>query len=101
LAHISLYFVVTLQSVFTGGVKNVSLYKTVIVALYRDTTIYNERSFYGSEILTLRKTEQKYVESFEMWCWRRMEKTNWNYHVRHELLLTGKEERNIIRGLAL
>ena len=70
--------------------------KIVIVTLYRDTAIYYERSFYGSEILTLRKTEQTYLENFEMWCWRRMEKMNWNYHVRHELLLRGKEERNII-----
>ena len=29
---------------------------------------------YGSEIWTLRKLERKYLESFEIWCWRRMEK---------------------------
>ena len=29
---------------------------------------------YGSETWTLRKFEQKYLESFEMQCWRRMEK---------------------------
>jgi hypothetical protein len=26
----------------------------------------------GSETWILRKLDQKYVESFEMWCWRRM-----------------------------
>jgi hypothetical protein len=30
-------------------------------------------AFYGAETWTLRKVGQKYLESFEMWCWRRME----------------------------
>jgi hypothetical protein len=29
---------------------------------------------YGSETCTLRKLERMYLERFEMWCWRRMEK---------------------------
>ena len=29
---------------------------------------------YGAETWTLRATDQKRLESFEMWCWRRMEK---------------------------
>jgi hypothetical protein len=29
---------------------------------------------YGAETWTLRKVDQKYLESFEMWCSRRMEK---------------------------
>jgi hypothetical protein len=31
-------------------------------------------ALYGAERWTLRKVDQKYLESFEMWCWRRMEK---------------------------
>jgi hypothetical protein len=31
-------------------------------------------ALYGAEKWTLRKVDQKYLESFEMWCWRRMEK---------------------------
>jgi len=30
---------------------------------------------------TLRAADQKYLESFEMWCWRRMEKISWTDHV--------------------
>jgi len=30
-------------------------------------------ALYGAETWTLRATDQKYLESFEMWCWRRME----------------------------
>jgi hypothetical protein len=26
----------------------------------------------------------KYLESFEMWCWRRMEKISWTNHVKNE-----------------
>jgi hypothetical protein len=31
-------------------------------------------TLYGSRNWTLKKLEQKYVENFKMWCWRRMEK---------------------------
>ena len=31
-------------------------------------------ALYGAEAWTLRATDQKHLESFEMWCWRRMEK---------------------------
>jgi hypothetical protein len=31
-------------------------------------------ALYGAETWTVRKMDQKYLESFEMWCWRRMEK---------------------------
>jgi hypothetical protein len=30
-------------------------------------------ALYGVETWTLWKLDQKYLESFEMWCWRRME----------------------------
>ena len=32
------------------------------------------KALYGAETWTLRAADQKYLESFEMWCWRRMEK---------------------------
>jgi hypothetical protein len=31
-------------------------------------------ALYGAETWTLQKLDQKYLESFEMWCWRRMKK---------------------------
>ena len=36
---------------------------------------------FGAENLTLQKVDQKYLESFEMWCWRRMEKISWTDRV--------------------
>jgi len=41
--------------------------------------------------------DEKHLESFEMWCWRRMEKISWTDHVRNEEVLLGvKEQRNIL-----
>jgi len=37
----------------------------------------------GAETWTLRALDQKHQESFEMWCWRRMEKISWTDHVRN------------------
>jgi hypothetical protein len=46
---------------------------------------------------TLRRIDQKYLESFETWCWRRIEKIVWTDHVRNEEVLHRvKEERNIL-----
>ena len=57
-------------------------------------------ALYGAETWTLRATDQKRLESFEMWCWRRMEKISWTYHVTNEeLLLTVNEQRNILHEI--
>ena len=44
-------------------------------------------ALYGAETWTLRAADQKYLECFEMWCWRRMEKISWTDHVRNEEVL--------------
>jgi len=41
------------------------------------------------------------MESFEMWCWRRMEKISWTDHVRNEEVLPGiNEQRNILHEIS-
>jgi hypothetical protein len=40
-------------------------------------------ALYGAETWTLQAVDQKHLESFEMWCWRRMEKISWTEHVRN------------------
>ena len=44
-------------------------------------------TYYGAETFTLRAVDQKHLESFEMWCWRKMEKISCTDHVRDEELL--------------
>ena len=44
--------------------------------------------------------DQKYPESFEMMCWRKLEKIRWTDRVRNEKVLHRvKEERNILRTI--
>jgi hypothetical protein len=52
-------------------------------------------ALYGAEILTFRKTDKKYLESFEMWYWRNVE-IIWTDRVRNEELLQRVKERNIL-----
>ena len=57
-------------------------------------------ALYGAETWTLRAADQKYLESFEMWCWRKMEKIIWLDYVRNEeVLLRVNEQRNILREI--
>ena len=56
---------------------------------------------YGAETWTLREVDQKHLESFEMWCWRRMEKISWTDHVRNEdVLLRVKKQGNILHEIS-
>jgi hypothetical protein len=56
-------------------------------------------ALYGAETWTLQAVDQKHVESFEMWCWRRME-ISWTDHVRNEeVLLRVSEQRNILHEI--
>jgi len=55
----------------------------------------------GAETGTVRAVDQKQLESFEMSCWRRMEKNSWTDHVRNgEVLLRVKEQRNILHEIS-
>jgi hypothetical protein len=53
-------------------------------------------ALYGAGML--QAVDQKHLESFEMWCWRRMKKISWTDHV--EVLLTVKEQRNILHKIS-
>jgi len=56
-----------------------------------------DMALYGAETWTLRAGDKKHLESFKMWCWRRMEKISWTDPVRNEeVLLTVDEQKNIL-----
>jgi hypothetical protein len=66
-----------------------------------DSYIWNI-ALYVAETRTLRKVDQKYLESFEMWCWRRMEKISLTDRVRNEEVLHRlKEDRNILHTVKI
>jgi hypothetical protein len=57
-------------------------------------------ALYGAETWTLWAVDQKQLESFEMWCWRRTEKISWTDRVRNEeVLLRVSEQRNILHEI--
>ena len=45
----------------------------------------------GAETQTLRTVDQKCLESFEMWCCRRMGKISWTDRVRNGRSITKKQ----------
>jgi hypothetical protein len=61
-------------------------------------------ALYDAEIWTLQKPDPKYLESFKMWCWRKMEKIIWTDRVRneadwiHHILLRNSLLKHIIEG---
>jgi hypothetical protein len=58
-------------------------------------------ALYGAETGTFRAADQKHMESFKMRYWIRKEKASWTYRVRNEeVLLTVKEQRNILHGIS-
>jgi hypothetical protein len=57
-------------------------------------------ALYGAETWTLRAVDQKQLEGFEMWCWRRMGKISWTDLVRNEEeLLRVKKQRYILHEI--
>ena len=51
-------------------------------------------------LTSVKSADQKYLESFETWCWRRME-ISWTDHVRNEeVLLRVNEQRNILHEIS-
>jgi hypothetical protein len=59
--------------------------------------LYWRMASYDVKAWTLRKADQKYLESFEIWCCRRTEKISCTDRVNNdEVLQRFKEERNIV-----
>ena len=62
--------------------------------------LHLEQALCGAKTWTLRKVDQKYLESFRSWCWRRMEKISWPDRVIiEEVLQRVKEERNVVQTI--
>jgi len=83
--------IMTMYQVFTSTM-DLKLRKKLVKCYIWSTVIY------GAETWTLRAVDQKHLESFEMWCWRRMDKISWTDHVRNEI--RGKEQSNILHEIS-
>jgi hypothetical protein len=56
-------------------------------------------AMYVAETWASLKVDQKYLRGFEMWCWRRMEKTSWVGCVRNEEVLHRVKDKNILHRI--
>ena len=56
-------------------------------------------ALYGAETWTLRRSEEKRLEAFEMWIWRRMERVKWTDKIRNEAVLERVGEERIMLKL--
>jgi len=53
---------------------------------------------YGSEIGTVGKNEERVINAFETWCWRRMLKIKWTDRITNdEVFQREKEERLLVK----
>jgi hypothetical protein len=60
---------------------------------FTSPVIFSDMKKCSVETRILRKLDHKYVESFEIWCWRRLEKISWTDRVRNEVYVSqGGEE---------
>jgi hypothetical protein len=58
-------------------------------------------ALHGAETWKLRAADQKHLKSFDVWCWRRMEKISSTDHMRNEkVLLRVKEQTNILHEMS-
>jgi hypothetical protein len=61
--------------------------------------LHFEHSYTLSWTLDIRETAAKYLESFEMWCWRRMELISLTGRLENEVVHRVKEESNILHKI--
>jgi hypothetical protein len=60
--------------------KKKAFYQQQIEFKFKEET---SKVLFGAETWTIQTVDQKYHESNEMWCWRRMEKISWTDRVRN------------------
>jgi hypothetical protein len=78
------------EGLFTSTL-DLNLRKKLVKCYIRSMAVY------GAETWMLRAADQKYLESVEVWCWRRMEKISWTDRVRNEEV---NEQRNILHAIS-
>ena len=82
-------------------IKNLGVYilrVNLLISCYQSICL--EHCFIWLRDLKLRKLEHKYLESFEMWCWRRMEKIKWSEKVTNEQVLDRiGEKRTLLNNI--
>jgi len=79
-----------------------SMWKSKDISTTAKTLVWSV-AIYGNEGWTLRRKEEKYIEAFEMWCYRSLLKIPWTQHKTNEWILGKlKVDRELLdRGKSL
>ncbi|KAJ4429016.1 hypothetical protein ANN_26012 [Periplaneta americana] len=56
-------------------------------------------ALYWAKTRILRRSEEKRIEAFEMWIWKRMESVKWTDRIRNEVVLEREDEERMILKL--
>ena len=80
------------RSIFCGPLEK-QLWKRLVKCFVWSVALY------GAETWTLRRNEQKQLEAFEMWVWRRMERVKWTDKIKNAVVLEGMGEGRIMLEL--
>ena len=80
------------RSIFCGPLEK-ELRKRVVKCFVWSVVLY------GAETWSLRRNEQKRLEAFEMWVWRRMERVNWTDKIKNAVVLERVREGRIMLEL--
>ena len=56
---------------------------------------------YGYESWTIKKTESKRIDAFELWCWRRLLRVPWTARRSNQLILKEISTEYSLEGLML
>jgi hypothetical protein len=99
------YSIVTgtvVYSVVTGTVVYSVVTGTVVYSIVTGTVVYSVvtgTGVYSVVTGTVRTVDQKCLESFELWCLRRIEKISWTDRVwNEEVLHRVKEDRTVVHN---
>jgi len=79
------------NKVFSPNKLDLNLRQKLLKCYIRSTALY------GAEKSILRKLDNKFLQSFQMWHWRRMLKISWTDRVKDEVSQTVKEERHVLQ----
>ena len=56
---------------------------------------------YGCESWTIKKAEQRRIDAFELWCWRRLLRVPWTAKRSHQSMQKEINSENSLEGLIL
>ncbi|KAJ4435654.1 hypothetical protein ANN_18270 [Periplaneta americana] len=84
---------------WTDRIRNEAVLERVTEERMMLKLIRKRKTLYEAETWTLQRSEEKRLEAFEMWIWRRMEHVKWTCRIRNLAVLERVDEERIMLKL--